>query len=232
MSKSTANKSANVATIKPDAKLANTAGRKERIAVLSSINTADDLLASSLLAGLRMTAEHGRTSADEVREGFPRCGSPDVYASTFNRGAKAATVIGVAATVKLIMSYADAAGGYRKAVDALGSVIAQGKEAGGALKPAAAKLAVKSAAKVAEDKAAGKKADKAAKKTVVRTRAQVTMAAAALECGKGHKEMAAFLKLASNAASKLPEREGRVELDRKARAALAEVCEMFHQLAK
>lgn len=220
------------ATIPADSKLANTAGRKERIAVLSAINTAEDLLGSSLLAALRMTAEHGQTSTDEVKEGWPRCNNPAVYASTFNRGAKAAAVVGVAAAVKLVMSYAEGPGGYRKAVDALGSVIAQGKEAGGALKPAAAKLAVKSAAKVAEDKAAGKKADKAAKKTVVRTRAQVTMAAAALECGKGHKEMAAFLKLASNAASKLPEREGRVELDRKARAALADVCEMFHQLAK
>lgn len=225
-------RSNNTATIPADSKIANNAGRKDRIAVLTAINTAEDLLGSSLLAALRMTAEHGQTSADEVKEGWPRCNNPAVYASTFNRGVKAATVIGVAAAVKLIMSYADAAGGYRKAVDALGSIIAQGKEAGGALKPAAAKLAVKAASKVATDKAAGKKADKAAKKTVVRTQSQVTMAAAALGCGKGHKEMAAFLKLASNAASKLPEREGRVELDRKARAALAEVCEMFHQLAK
>ena len=220
-------------TVVADSKLANTAGRAERITILSAINTADDLLGGALLAALRMTATHGPTSKDEVAEGYSRCNNPDVYASTFNRGAKCAAIIGEAATLELIAAVGEGAGAYRKACDALGSVIQQAKDAGAkTMNKSTAKLAARTALKVAADKAAGKKAAKSEKKTVVRTQSQVTMAAAALACGKGHKEMAAFLKLASNAASKLPPREGREDLDRKARAALADACEMFAQLAK
>lgn len=217
----------------PDAKLANVAGRPERLKILSAINTADDLLGGALLAALRMTAQYGPTSKDEVAEGYTRCNNPDVYASTFNRGAKCAAIIGEAATLDLITVVGDGAGAYRKACDALGSVIQQAKDAGAkTMNKSAAKLAIRSAVKVAADNAAGKKAAKAATRTVVRPQAQVTMAAAALACGKGHKEMAAFLKLASNAASKLPEREGREQLHREACAALADACEKFHMLAK
>ena len=219
-------------TIPADSKLANTAGRPERLKILTAINTADDLLGGALLAALRMTAIHGPTSKDEVAEGYTRCNSPDVYASTFNRGAKVAAIIGIDATLELIASAGEGAGAYRKACDALGSVIQQAKDAGAkTMNKSAAKLATRTALKVAADKAAGKKAEKVAR-AVIRPQQQVTMAAAALACGKGHKEMAAFLKLASNAASKLPEREGREELHRKACAALADACEMFHQLAK
>lgn len=222
-----------VVTVVPDSKLANTAGRAERITILTAINTADDLLGGALLAALRMTAIHGPTSKDEVAEGYTRCNSPDVYASTFNRGAKCAAIIGEAATLELIAAVGEGAGAYRKAVDALGAVITQAKDAGvKTLNKSASKMAVKSAVKVAADKAEGKKAAKVATRTVVRPQAQVTMAAAALACGKGHKEMAAFLKLASNAASKLPEREGREQLHREACAALADACEKFHMLAK
>ena len=220
-------------TVVPDSKLANVAGRAERITILTAINTADDLLGGALLAALRMTAIHGPTSKDEVAEGYSRCNNPDVYASTFNRGAKCAAIIGEAATLELIAAVGEGAGAYRKAVDALGAVITQAKDAGvKTLNKPASKMAVKSAVKVAADKAEGKKAAKVATRTVVRPQAQVTMAAAALACGKGHKEMAAFLKLASNAASKLPEREGREQLHREACAALADACEKFHMLAK
>ena len=220
-------------TVVPDSKLANVAGRAERITILTAINTADDLLGGALLAALRMTAIHGPTSKDEVAEGYSRCNNPDVYASTFNRGAKCAAIIGEAATLELIAAVGEGAGAYRKAVDALGAVITQAKDAGvKTLNKSASKMAVKSAVKVAADKAEGKKAAKVATRTVVRPQAQVTMAAAALACGKGHKEMAAFLKLASNAASKLPEREGREQLHREACAALADACEKFHMLAK
>ena len=234
MSKSSnARKPAAAVTVVPDSKLANVAGRAERITILSAINTADDLLGGALLAALRMTAIHGPTSKDEVAEGYTRCNSPDVYASTFNRGAKCAAIIGEAATLELIAAVGEGAGAYRKAVDALGSVIQQAKDAGTKqLNKSAAKLATRTAVKVAADKAEGKKAAKAATRTVVRPQTQVTMAAAALACGKGHKEMAAFLKLASNAASKMPEREGREQLHREACAALASACEMFHMLAK
>ena len=234
MSKSSnARKASPVVTVVADSKLANTAGRAERITILTAINTADDLLGGALLAALRMTAIHGPTSKDEVAEGYTRCNSPDVYASTFNRGAKCAAIIGEAATLELIAAVGEGAGAYRKAVDALGAVITQAKDAGvKTLNKSASKMAVKSAVKVAADKAEGKKAAKVATRTVVRPQAQVTMAAAALACGKGHKEMAAFLKLASNAASKLPEREGREQLHREACAALADACEKFHLLAK
>lgn len=224
---------ATVTAIVPDSKLANTAGRAERITILSAINTADDLLGGALLAALRMTAIHGPTSKDEVAEGYSRCNNPDVYASTFNRGAKVAAIIGIDATLQLIADAGEGAGAYRKACDALGSVIQQAKDAGTKqLNKSAAKLATRTAIKVAADKATSKKAAKVATRTVVRPQTQVTMAAAALACGKGHKEMAAFLKLASNAASKMPEREGREQLHREACAALASACEMFHMLAK
>ena len=222
-----------VVTVVADSKLATVAGRAERITILTAINTADDLLGGALLAALRMTAVHGPTSKDEVAEGYTRCNSPDVYASTFNRGAKCAAIIGESATLELIAAAGEGAGAYRKACDALGSVIQQAKDAGAkTLNKSAAKLATRTAVKVAADKAEGKKAAKVATRTVVRPQTQVTMAAAALACGKGHKEMAAFLKLASNAASKMPEREGREQLHREACAALADACEKFHMLAK
>ena len=224
---------ATVTAIVPDSKLANTAGRAERITILSAINTADDLLGGALLAALRMTAVHGPTSKDEVAEGYSRCNNPDVYASTFNRGAKVAAIIGIDATLQLIADAGEGAGAYRKACDALGSVIQQAKDAGTkTLNKSAAKLATRTAVKVAADKAEGKKVAKVATRTVVRPQTQVTMAAAALEAGKGHKELAAFLKVATNAASRLPEREGREALHREAMAALQTACEKWTLLSK
>lgn len=224
---------ATVTAIVPDSKLANTAGRAQRLTILTAINTADDLLGGALLAALRMTAQHGPTSKDEVAEGYTRCNNPDVYASTFNRGAKVAAIIGEAATLELIAAAGEGAGAYRKACDALGSVITQAKDAGTkTLNKSAAKLATRTAIKVAADKAEGKKADKATRGPVIRKKAQVELAANLVTCGKGYKEMAAALKVASNTASRLPVGDGREELHRKACAALADACEMFHVLAK
>ena len=224
---------ATVTAIVPDSKLANTAGRAERITILSAINTADDLLGGALLAALRMTAQHGPTSKDEVAEGYSRCNNPDVYASTFNRGAKVAAIIGIDATLQLIADAGEGAGAYRKACDALGSVIQQAKDAGTkTLNKSAAKLATRTAVKVAADKAAGKKAEKVARGTVVRKKAQVELAAKLCAAGQGYKEMASALKLASNTASRMAIGEGREELHRKACAALADACELFHVLAK
>ena len=220
-------------TVVADSKLANTAGRAERITILSAINTADDLLGGALLAALRMTAIHGPTSKDEVAEGYSRCNNPDVYASTFNRGAKVAAIIGVDATLQLIADAGEGAGAYRKACDALGSVIQQAKDAGTKqLNKSAAKLATRTAVKVAADKAAGKKAEKVARGTVVRKKAQVELAAKLCAAGQGYKEMASALKLASNTASRMAIGEGRDDLHRRACAALADACEMFHMLAK
>ena len=220
-------------TVVADAKLANTAGRAERITILTAINTADDLLGGALLAALRMTAIHGPTSKDEVAEGYSRCNNPDVYASTFNRGAKVAAIIGEAATLQLIADAGEGAGAYRKACDALGSVIQQAKDAGTKqLNKSAAKLATRTAIKVAADKAAGKKAEKVARGTVVRKKAQVELAAKLYAAGQGYKEMASALKLASNTASRMAIGEGRDDLHRRACAALADACELFHVLAK
>jgi hypothetical protein len=194
-----------------DASLANDAGKAQRATVLQAIDTAEDLLGAALVNGLKMTAQYGPTSKDEVAENYTRCNSPDVYASTFNKGAKAAAIIGIEATVKLIDSASgDGTGGrgYRKACDALASIITQAKTAG--------------------DKSATRKATT----PVVRARSTVNLATAALEAGKGHKELAAFIKLASNTAHRLPEREGRAELHREACAALAHACELWTTLAK
>ena len=224
---------ATVTAIVPDSKLANTAGRAERITILTAINTADDLLGGALLAALRMTAIHGPTSKDEVAEGYTRCNNPDVYASTFNRGAKVAAIIGIDATLQLIADAGEGAGAYRKACDALGSVIQQAEDAGTKqLNKSAAKLATRTAIKVAADKAAGKKAEKVARGTVVRKKAQVELAAKLCAAGQGYKEMASALKLASNTASRMAIGEGRDDLHRRACAALADACELFHVLAK
>ena len=235
MSKSSnARKPSPVVAVVADSKLANTAGRVERITILTAINTADDLLGGALLAALRMTAIHGPTSKDEVAEGYTRCNSPDVYASTFNRGAKCAAIIGIDATLALIAKVGEGAGAYRKACDALGSVIQQAKDAGTkTLNKSAAKLATVAAIKVAGDKATSKKAAKVAELRGPNTRRQqVQTVALLIDAGKGYKEMSALLIAASNTASRMPVGEGRDALHRKACAALADACEFFGQLAK
>ena len=236
MKTSNARKATPVASIshKGDAALANDAHKADRLQALRAIDTAEDLLGAALVNGLIMTAQFGQTSKAEVAEGYSRCKSPDVYSSWFNRGAKVAAIIGEKATLELIDKAAgDGTGGagFVKARDALGAVIKQASDAGAkTLAPAKAKAAVTFALKAAGDKSATRKAEK--KNTVVRTRNQVTMAAAALEAGKGHKELAAFLKVATNAASRLPEREGREALHREAMAALQTACEKWTLLAK
>lgn len=226
-----ASKKTNVVAIAPkgDATLANDAGKAQRLEALRNIDTAEDLFGTALIEGLRMTAVYGQTSKAEVAEGYTRCNNPDVYASWFNRGAKACAIIGLTATQKLIDKASEGKGGFQRARDALGSICKQAKDAGAKeLAPKAANAAVTFALKSAGDKSA----TRAAKKTVVRARSTVNLAAAALEAGKGHKELAAFIKLASNTASRLPEREGREALHREAVAALAVACEKWQLLAK
>lgn len=219
------------AVLKPDAQLATDAHKGDRAKALTAIDTATDLLGGAMVNGLRMTAQYGQTSTEEVAQYFTRCNSPKVYASWFNRGAKAASIIGEAATLELIDKVdANGKGGFTKARDALGSIIAQAKDAGAkTLAPKAAKAAVTFAAKAAVDKSAVRKSKPV---TVVRKRSDVTMAAAALECGRDHKAMAGFLKLAANQGSKMPEREGREALHREAVAMLQSACELWQQLAK
>lgn len=222
---------------KGDAALPNDAHKADRLKALQAIDTAEDLFGSALVNGLIMTAQFGQTSKAEVSEGYTRCKSPDVYASWFNRGAKVAAIIGIDATVELIdkcdkLRNADDRGGsanFVKARDALGAVIQQAKTAGAKeLAPKAAKAAVTFALKSASDKSATRK--KSA--PVVRARSTVNLAAAALEAGKGHKELAAFVKLASQTAHRLPEREGKESLHREALAALANASELWQKLAK
>lgn len=227
--KKTAIASAVVVDIKGDASLANDAGKAQRLEALRNIDTAEDLFGSALIEGLRMTAIYGQTSKAEVAEGYTRCNNPDVYASWFNRGAKACAVIGLTATQQLIDKASEGKGGFQRAREALASICKQAKDAGAKeLAPKAARMAVTAALKTAGDKSV----TRSTTKTVVRARSTVNLAAAALEAGKGHKELAAFVKLASNTASRLPEREGREALHREAVAALALACEKWQLLAK
>lgn len=219
---------------KGDAAIANDAGRVERLNALRNIDTAEDLFGTALVAGLRMTAEFGPTSKGEVAEGYTRCKSPDVYASWFNRGAKAAAVIGIAATLQLIDKASEGKGGFQKAREALASIVTQAKQAGAKeLAPKAAKAAVTFALKSADNKSAERKA--AAPKAeglVRRSPAVLKLASEAVNSGKGWAEMAAFVKLASQTAHRMPEPEGREAAGREALAALALACEKFAVFAR
>lgn len=224
-------KPSNVVSINPkgDKAQPNEAYKAERIKVLDNIDTAEDLLGTALLEGLRMTVLYGATSKDEVAEHYTRCGSPEVYASWFNRGDKAQAVIGRKLALEVIDKAAATKNGgaaFVKARDALKAVIDTAKSSGSkqlANKPAAtavkAALALVSAPRVKASRP-------------VKSQDSATMAAAALECGKGHREMAGFIKLASQQAHRLPAPAGREEAHRKALTALAEASEAWQVFAK
>jgi hypothetical protein len=218
--------SSNVVAINPkgDDALPNDRHATERAEILGAIDTAEDLLGGAMLEGLRMTVVHGATSKGEVAANYTRCNNPAVYSSWFNLGDKAQAIIGQKAALKLIDDAAKGKGaGFNKAKAALGAVIKTAKESGAKeLKPAQAKAAVAAALtaaqapKVSVPKIRGVKVQDAA-----------TMAAAALECGKGHREMAAFLLLCSQNGHRLPVPAGREDLHRKALLALADCAEIW-----
>lgn len=217
-------------TRKGDADVATTAHKAERLAVLSNIETASDLMGASLLEGLRMTARYGLTSKAEVAEGWPSCNHPDVYAANFNRGYKAMQIVGEKLALEAI-DRAEAAGttarnggGYGRALSALKSIIDGAKSAGvkeltGRAATAAVKDAVATCAKPKDAAPAKARAPQGPNAT--------TLAKAALDMGKGHAEMAAFLKAASLVAQSLPVPEGRETAHRDALESLADAAEAW-----
>lgn len=221
-------KASNVVSINPkgDKATADVAHKAERLAILGAIDTASDLLASGLIAGLKMTAQYGLTSKAEVAEGWTRCNSPDVYASDFNRGYKAMAIIGEKLTLELI-DKAEAAtgkgGGYVRAKAALKAVIDGAKAAG--VKELSGKAAT-TAVREAVAACAKPKAEKSATRAP-QGQTDGTLAKAALAMGKGHAEMAAFLLAASRAAQSFPCPEGRETAHKDALDALADAAEAF-----
>lgn len=227
----------NGVTIKADAKLANEAHKVERARVLGAIDTAEDLLGTALVEGLKMTARFGATSEDEVRANWTRCNSPAVYASWFNRGAKVAAIVGEKLALEAIDKSATTGkgAGFRKACDALKVIMDAAKEAtgkapgkagcelSGRKAQAAVKSAVESAATAQEVRTVKEKAKRAPRAAA----SEPTMEAAAALIGKGHREMAGYILLASQKAHKLPAPEGREAAHKEAVAALAKAAELW-----
>jgi hypothetical protein len=220
---------------KGDKAQANDAYVQNRADILGKIDTAEDLLGTALVDGLRMTIVFGPTSKDEVRQHYTRCNSPDVYASWFNLGDRAQKVVGRTAAQQAIDgAIANGTGSmFQRAREALKNICDQARTAGvKELTGKAAKAAVKAAVTQATTSAAERKKNKSATATLSAARGTKsqdtkTMAAAALQCGKGHKEMAAFIRLASQQAHRLPAPEGREDLHTKALAALAAASEAW-----
>lgn len=240
-------KAAPVAPVKPDTKAADNAHAADRAAVLISINKADGALGTALVEGLRMTVKLGRTSSEEVRQHYARCNSPEVYASWFNLGNRAMSVVGEKLALEAIdKAVANGAGSaFQRAREALAAIGRTAKSAGvKELKGREAAAAVKAAVVVANKSADERKAVKSAGKVIqlpagpgpdkrgTKSPDAATLAAAAAATGKGHREMAAFLKLASQQAQRMPEPEGRAEAHRAALAALATACEAWQVFAK
>lgn len=231
----------NVVTLprKGDKEQAANAHVADRAAILENIDTAEDLLGTALLEGLRMTVQFGPTSAAEVRKHYTRCGSPEVYASWFNLGDKAQAIVGQKLALKAISDAAALGTGsmFQRAREALSGIVQRAKASGvKELGPKLAQAAVKESVAESRAKAETRRATKKAAKTVVvrgvKAQDTATMAAAALECGKGHREMAAYIKLASQSAHRLPAPAGREQAHRDALAALAEASEAWSVFAK
>lgn len=232
----TARKGSNVVSIKPDAKLADVAHAKERALILDGIDAAEGLLGEALVEGLRMTVKLGQTSKDEVAAHYTRCNSPDVYASWFNLGFKAQAIVGEKLALEAIdRAIASGKGSaFQRAREALSAIKNVAKEAGvkqvdGRKATALVKDAVKVAFTAATTRATAKKS--AAKKGAQPSRT-ATMAAAAIESGKGAKEVASAVKLASQNASRMAAPEGKETAWKEAVAALQAAAEKFAPFAK
>jgi len=233
----------NVVSINPkgDKAQANDAHAAQRAETLGAIDTAEDLQQTALVAGLKMTVLHGATSEAEVRKHYTRCNSPAPYASWFNLGDKAQQIVGQKLALKAIDDAAERGTGsaFQRAREALSGIISRAKvagvkELGAKLAQAAVKEAVAEARTKSEMRRAAKKSatPTQTKTRGVRSQDTLTMATAALECGKGHREMAAFVKLASQQAHRLPEVAGRESACRDALAALAAASEAWSVFAK
>lgn len=211
-----------------DTQLADSHNAEQRASIIGAIQLADGNLSQAMLLALKMTVTLGATSKEEVAANWPRCNNPGVYASWFNVGHKAQAVVGQKAALELIDKAARVKGqAFQNAREALQAVIKSAKEQGvKELKPAAAKMATKAAlAKVETPKAPT--LDKSAGKRGPKLQDAATLAAAAVAAGKGHRELAAFVLLAAQHASRLPAPEGREELHAKACKALSDAAEVW-----
>lgn len=228
----------NGVTLKADRKMAAEAHKVERARILGAIDTAEDLLGTALVEALKMTARFGVTSEDEIRANWTRCNSPGVYASWFNRGAKVAAVVGEKAALEAIdKSAASGKGaGFRKACDALKAIMDAAKEAtgkaagktGSELSGRKAQTVVKAALAAAATKQEVRTVKEKAKRAPrVAGSSEPSMEQAAALIGKGHREMAGYVLLASQKAHKLPAPEGREAAHKEAVAALAKAAELW-----
>ncbi len=191
---------------------------------LSNLETAEGLMGSALVNAVLTTIDHGPYSVEEVKANWPSCNSASTYASWFNRGHKAQLAVGQDNARKAIEAAQAAQGGreWERIMAALKSIIDAVKSAGKAkegVDGAAATRLVKASTVAA--KAAGQPKPKGEPKQRGATAMDsATMAAAAAQCGKVHREMAAFLTMAARNGSRLMIPVGRADDHAKAVAAL------------
>lgn len=218
-------------TLPADSKLANVAGHDSRFKAFKAWGLADGAAGAALLGCYIAVASCGPTDATELGEARPELpqSSREAYASAFNRAAKVADLLGITATVDLINAAAKGAQGrVREAVaDALGGALSAARQGGikRATKVEARKL-TKAALVVVAEKAADRKAVKVAgHKRGTKSPDAAKLAAAAIASGKGHREVYAAVRLASNSAQRLPEPEGREAAWKAALVKLADAVE-------
>lgn len=216
------------ATVKADAKLAAERHTAERAEILRNIDTAEDLLGSALIEGLRMTVLYGATSADEVGKYYTRCNNPGVYASYFNRGHKAQLVVGEKLALDAIERATAGSGGkaFVKARDALKAIVDAAKAKGEKRLDGRAATATVRAA-VQQAVAPKPQADKKPAARGTKAQDDKTLRVAANECGKGAHELATFVMLASQQAHAMNGPIGREEQYQAACRKLADAAEAF-----
>ena len=218
-------------TLPADSKLATVAGHDVRVSAFRTWGKADGAAGVALVACYIACAKTGQTDAAELGEARPELPTPsrEAYASAFNRAAKVADVLGITATVDLIdRAVKGAQGRAREAIaDALGAALSTARQGGIKRATAVQARKVAKAALVAvAEKAADRKAVKVAgHKRGTKSQDSATMAAAAVASGKGHREVYAAVRLASNNAQRLPEPEGREAAWKSAIGKLADACE-------
>lgn len=227
-----------------DSTLAASKGRDQRLSAFRAWGAAETGADTALVACYIAVARSGQTDPAEVAEARGWFGgtadgakvpnaSAKVYASNFNRAAKASAIIGETATVDAINAACKLKGKRHENINAaLGGIVGGAKSAGvkeatkaqakGIVKDALASIAAK-----AETKAAAKKSAPA--KRGATGQHVATMATAAIESGKNAREMFAAVRLCSNNATRMAAPEGREAAWTAAVTKLQEACEAFSQ---
>lgn len=220
--------------VKSDKDLAAERNKPQRAAILRELETAEAAVGVALLNALRMTITMGPTSKDEVAESWPSCNNPAVYASWFNLGHRAQSVVGERLTLDAIAKSCEGKGqSFKKAREALVKVIDTAKKqtgvvagrAGCELTGRAATAAVNAAVTAAKAAAVAPKAPAAPRQPKAPTTA--VLAAAAIETGKGARELGGFLRLASQQAHRMAAPSGQEGAWREALTALEDAAEKF-----